>query len=278
MDELTQHNEYDHWLLPPETLNEDISIKKISEAIRAQGNAWNGYTYVETPEEFIERRIIGKDKYGEEIYADYIKQFYVIRELNRLFGAKWWVENYKLWYEPTIQTYICTGELLVRTFDVVEKCWWDRRIPGTGAQQVLAKKDELRPSKPDDMAKSPRTDMIKNCAYWLGIGFDVYSREIPLRMRSQFEDMIRGWESTEWALMRAESLRKKDDFIVFMDNLPTQKDVERFRKLLAALNKPTLNDKLWNDFQKQNKTTIQGWLLNLETSINKQQNKGTNNE
>lgn len=249
--------------------NKDLpeDLKKTFKGIHDMGHYWNAQTYTETPKEFIERRQVGKEKgTGNPVYADYIRQFYVIRELNRLYPG-WEIKDYKLWYEPSIACYVCTGVLMVRYFDLVENRLMWRGIPGTGAQQVMSKADEAtRPSKPDDMAKSPRTDLIKNCAYWLGIGFDVYSREIPPSMVAQFEALIEDWDERDYILARAEAINRKDDFEKFLSDIPSLSHTARLKELLEKvkeLNPALYNNvhaKVWGDYQKLPKHQATAWL------------------
>jgi len=252
------------WLIP-DSLDEE-TIDKLKDVAKA-GHIWNAQTFSETPKQYIEKRVVGKDKVTlEEIWADYVKQFYVIRELNRLYPG-WEILDYKLWFVPEIVTWVCTGVLHVRYYDIIEKEFVWRHIPGTGAQEVKEKGN--KPGKAfgaDQMAKAPRTDLIKNCSYWLGIAFDVYSREIPASMRSQFEDYIRLWENKEHILNVAESITNRDDFKKFLNNMPQLVHTERFLELLKKLVNPSIAPQLWTDFTRQQIKTVTMWLNSLEQS------------
>lgn len=255
------------WLIPDGL---DESVKENLLKIAKAGHIWNAQTFSETPKQYIEKRIVGKNRAtGEDIYADYIKQFYIIRELNRLYPG-WEILDYKLWFVPEIITWVCIGVLHIRYYDIIEEKFVWRHIPGTGAQELKEKTN--KPGKAfgaDQMAKAPRTDLIKNCAYWLGIAFDVYSREIPASMRSQFEDYIRLWEDKTYILNVAENITNHDDFKKFLNSLPQPDHTNRFLKLLKRIEASKLdkvNTNLWIDFTKQQIKTVTIWLDNLEQS------------
>lgn len=251
------------WMIPADT---DSEVKEMFNRLRDAGHIWNAQTISETPPNSRESRPVGKDPEGNYIYAEYVKQFYVIRELNRLYPG-WSVKDFKLWYESDVQCWVASGVLHVRYYDVIEKKFMWREIPGVGAQQVVSKKaDERKAFKPDDMAKSPRTDMIKNCAYWLGIAFDVYSREIPLSMRRTFENIIRDWKETDYIKQQASQYKNVDDFRAFLNDLPKEKHTNYFLSLLDSLIKPEIEGKLWEDFSKQNKDSVDRWLKSLKES------------
>jgi len=240
------------------------SQKKEFNGSRKEADLWNALTYKTTPSEFIEERVGSKGK-----MLEYIRQFYVIRELNRLFPG-WRVSNWKLWYQPEVRTWVFTGNLVITYFSMRTEKWTKRPIPGIGAAYVHSKtSDDGAPSQPDDMAKSTRTEFIKNAAYWLGIGFDVYSQEIPLSLVSRFEDLIRQWEVKDYVLEVAETITKRKAFETFVDNLPQEDDTSKFIELIGRAKGD--KTKLWLDFQKQNRNTVKNWLNQYETFLNKQQ-------
>lgn len=261
--ELVYAGDPSSWMIP-KGFDEDVitKLKSVAEA----GHIWNAQTLGETPKQFIEKRVVGKTKEGEDIYADYVKQFYVIRELNRLFPG-WEILDYKVWFQPEVLCWVGTGVLHVRYYDPAESKYMWRHIPGAGGAEVKEKSN--KPGKAfgaDQLIKAVRTDLIKNCAYFLGIAFDVYSREVPMSMRSKFEDYVRDWQNKEYILDIAETITNRDKFVQFLNNLPQPKHTARFMKLLTKLVNPSIEPELWNNFIRQNIKSIVGWLDGLEES------------
>ena len=261
---LASGDKHNAWLIPQEVLDDDV--KQIYQNIEHAGHIWNAQTIKETPKEYIERRVIGRDKEGNQIRADYVKQFYVVRELNRLYPG-WEVLDYKLWFEEKIACWICTGVLHIRYYDIIHKEWRSRHIPGTGSVQIKEKADQ--PGKAfgaDQLAKGARTDLIKNCAYWLGIAFDVYSREIPPSLRSAFEDLIRLWDEKDVVLEIATNFNTIDLFKPFVNSLPRPEHTKTFLSLVKQIESEATKHSLWAHFQKQNLKTIDEWLNGLKES------------
>lgn len=280
----------------PDEIKKDIIPKEInntyeniSTGISLMGEIFNSHTYNETPEEFIESRVIGRDKAGNEIYADYIRQFYVIRELNRLYpGWSLIPAEVPLFYQPETRTWQYVGSLKVRYYDIITKKLEERIIPGIGSIEVQFKREPLegetflRLSRPDDMAKGARTECIKNAAYWLGIGFDVYSQEITPKQMSQFEDTIRTWEQKDYVLAVANSIKRKKAFQTFIDSLPNVEQTAEFHDILKDIPR-MYAQQLWDDYQRQTNISVVNWLEKLKMSkiykkIYKKENKNVKSE
>ena len=250
--------------MPPE-------FEGMSQRLKAEGDMWNSITYTATPDDQIESREGSGGK-----MLDYIKQFYVIRELNRLFPG-WTVENWKMWYQPEVATWVFTGELVVEYPSFKTNKMEVRRVPGVGAQVVQVKKDSgdsLKPSQPDDMAKASRTEFIKNAAYWLGIGFDIYSQEIPMSLRAEFEDICRAYEHSAYIQSLASTITTPKTFKQLLNTIP---DAQQARKLKEILDdfKDLVQDTsvIWDTFQRQSRATADIFLDKIFNSLNNRRTK-----
>ncbi len=253
-------------LIKPNDLTNLPTLKEKVERQKEMGNAFNSFTYEETPEEFIYQREGADGK-----IMDYIKQFYVIRVLNSRFFP-WEVKNKKFWYQPEVRTWVFTADLCVTYPDLITGELRKRCVPGIGAAYVHSRKDDPTiPVQPDDMAKAARTEFIKNAAYWLGIGFDIYSQEIPMSLRDEFEDRIREWRIKEPILKYASKLQTKKGFARFIKGLPTKEQTKRFITILNNIPKEKHNA-LWEIYIGKTSMNANIFLDELETKL-----KGGNN-
>jgi len=226
------------------------------------GNMFNSFTFETTPEEFIKTRE-GSDG---KMY-DYIQQFYVIRVLNSRFFP-WGVRpGWRFWFEPTVRTWVMTGDLWVTYPDALTNELKEREVPGIGSLFVHKKtNDPTEPVQPDDMARGTRTEFVKNAAYWLGIGFDVYSQEIPLILRDRFEEKIRNWVVTEPVLAVANKLKTKKAFEKYVNGLPTVEQTKEFISILGNIPKEK-HYGLWDIFIRKNKSDVNSLLDEIKTRL-----------
>lgn len=224
-------------------------------------DAWNELTFMATPDKYLEYREGSQGK-----MLEYVKQFYVLRMLNKLFPGWEVKEGWKMWYQPEVRTWIMTGDLEVEYYSKMQGRMVKRTVPGIGSTYVQKSTTGDSPSQPEDMARGTRTEFIKNAAYWLGIGFDVYSQEIPMAMREQFETTIHDWVDKSYVLAVAETIRKKDAFKPFINNLPNVEQTAQFIEITKGL-AAHIQAKLWKDYQRYTVLNVQAFIDTVKSKI-----------
>jgi hypothetical protein len=91
-------------------------------------------------------------------------------------------------------------------------------------------------------------------------------------LKDKFEKAIQLWKHTDYIKSVEKSLQGATDYGIFLENLPQQKHTEKLLQLLK--DSPSFDTpKTWEIFQKQNKTSIDDCLIQLETVINKKKEK-----
>lgn len=82
-----------------------------------------------------------------------------------------------------------------------------------------------------------------------------------------FNDLIKDWDYTEWKKAEAETISDRKVFQQFLDNIPTQEQVSKFKKLSANLPEG-VKKKQWITFQKLIKGNADAYLKQLEEALN----------
>jgi len=133
-----------------------------------------------TPSEAIFTR---KGRGNKEL--SYVKQAYVTRTLNEVFGFDWDFDV--LWEQIGKGEVIVKGRLTVRTPSGVT-------ISKTqfGGSAIKRAKDEGKPFSVGDDLKAAASDALKKCASLLGIGLDLYEAKASNWIRETYADDSNG--------------------------------------------------------------------------------------
>lgn len=89
-------------------------------------------------------------------------------------------------------------------------------------------------------------------------------------LKMQFENRMTIWDKDDFLRMRASYIGIKEDYERFLNDIPNENQVMKFKQLIEKLPKTPeteqLKDKLWDNFQRQYVTTADKWLQDLENS------------
>lgn len=250
---------------------------------------WEKIQAESTPLHLLKEREGGK-RDGIVQILEYFPEEYTLTELNRLFPG-WW--NHKMKRSSIdevvqLQTVLVEGYLMIPypTPSGVKV----RKIWGVAGVSVIFKKDSKIPVDLADNFKGARTEWLKICGKWLGIGLDIYHQRITPDLRSSFEDICRAFlplqESEDEELKKhvsnlkaiASTLTKGHGFRNFLKEQVNPYQISKFYKLIKLLPRDK-QDKLWKVFLKFNNKSeaatnqTDTWLSDLEVKFQVFHNK-----
>lgn len=101
-------------------------------------------------------------------------------------------------------------------------------------------------------------------------------------MKNEFLERIKSYDVNTHIVMKANSITVGEDFRAFLDDIPPEEDIQKFKEILSRLSveperQEAIRNKLWEDFQKLHKGVSKQWLEQVSKSkIIKQQKEGSN--
>lgn len=101
-------------------------------------------------------------------------------------------------------------------------------------------------------------------------------------MKQEFLERIKLYDMTDHIAMKANSITVGEDYRIFLDDIPPEEDVVKFKEMLSRLNvEPerveAVRAKLWDDFQKLHKGVSKQWLEQTsKAKIFNKQKEGSN--
>lgn len=250
-----EKNDLTMWTPSVELQNKLNSLpEEIKEAIKDKAyekTLWEHIASTTVPLEAIENRKGGKA--GE---LEYVEEFYVTGELDRLFPG-WWMSGMKTEYIPSINLFLTTGYGHV-TYLLPSGVEKTRQIYAAAADRVYAQNDDPNsPSNPHHVPAGSVTRWIKLFAKRLNIGLEIYHQKISPELRQKFENMIRDWKFpyAENAKKIVETIETGQAFRKFLLSLPTETQTARFIQALALASTHSQKfkddmDKFWEQFVK----------------------------
>lgn len=256
---------YDYGIEKPD---DSPVLKEAIENIKAEANFWDNMFNIETPEAETYTRQGPTDKNtGEPVILEYVKDRYTIRMLNKLFPG-WYTEDMKLEYHNPVNTWVCTGYLVIR-YPTPEGLK-TRKIWAVGATEVQVKKtiqdNLIKPSQPEDQAKGAYTEWIKLVGKRLGIGTDIFEQTISETLMQTYKDKVKDWDYTDITDKVVEGINSKKVFISYVDNLPDAKQTLDFKEIMEKVPEDK-KAAVWNQFQRYNKLTVQKLINDLKQKL-----------
>jgi hypothetical protein len=245
-------------------------IKLTLDAMNAESNFWKKVSDSPTPYDSIEIR--------EHDDLEYVKEYYVISEFNRLFPG-WTQEGMETLYVPELRTVRQTGYIVCPMIDLVNSGIKLVKRWTVGAKQVQGKKeDKSNPSNPEYVYASADTVWLRRAGKKFGIALDIYTQAITPEMQRIFEDKVRYWGTYAEPFMRiAKTIEKGKTFRSLLRSLPSQGQTARFIKIINSPlldREPERKHKLWLTFvnSKNHNATETNKLNTLLTSLEQKLN------
>lgn len=243
------------------------AIEKAVESIKSESDFWDKMFNIPTPEGNTYEREGPKDKSGQPVILEYIKDSYTIRMLNKLFPG-WYQEDMKIEYVPQVNTWIVTGYIVIRypTEDGLKT----RKVWAVGSTEVKISKnsDILKPSQPEDMAKGAYSEWIKLVGKRLGIGIDIFEQSITDEMKQEYVEKVKTWDYTDITDSYVQGINSKKVFKKYVDGLPTPEQALKFKEVVDNPKIPEEKRKpLWDEFQKHKNTSIDIFTKSIKDKI-----------
>lgn len=250
-----------NYLVPPKQDAEYLRVLKDAGFSDEGLNAFTDYAFEQhfweqiekepTPPEITEEFEGYKDKNGNPVLLEYHPEEYVLEELRRLFPG-WWTEKIRRssWEEVVnLQTTLVEGYLMcpyvTPSGTKVKKIW------GIAGNDILFKKDTKIPLDIANAFKGARTEWIRICAKWLGIGLDIYHQKITPELRRVFEDRIRIWRPyAEYWITAASNAKTGKTFRAILKAMPKLEQIKRFSTVIKLFPETDQNI-LWKKFAAQ---------------------------
>lgn len=236
------------------------NIKEAVLSMKVESAYWDKAFSDETPDDAVYEREGAK---GEML--EYVKDSYTIRRLNSLYPG-WSTDEMKIEYIPNLATFIVTGYLLINYLTISGPK--RRKIWAVGSSVVQMKTDQSKgilPSQPDDVAKAAYTEWIKLVGKRLGIGIDIFEQSITKELQESYIKRVEKYKHTNIVDSVVSSIKKKKVFVNYVDNLPTEEHAIKLSSLEIPSN---IEQVVWDEFQKHNKSTVGLYIKNIEAKLN----------